>query len=109
VSLAGCTTGPSPGVTFSRSIITRNPDGTVTVQGSPEQVRSALVMTAKEIPFEGRTLSLLVRKTEHGKATFDITFPDQAVERVKVETGKSLDVLPDGQTLGIRIEVQDCH
>jgi hypothetical protein len=51
----------------------------------------------------------LVRKTEHEKATFDITFPDKTIQMVRVNSGQTKDVLPKGQKIGVRIEVQECR
>jgi hypothetical protein len=98
-----------PGVTYDLSVLTRDGDGKVTPQGTPTHVESAVVQNVQEVPHEGRTLSVLVRKTEYEKATFDVTFPDRATQMVKVKKGETRDVLPEGQAVGVRIAVQECH
>jgi hypothetical protein len=107
--VAGCSNGPKPGVTFCGFIIVKDSDGQVTLQLPGTLVVSAVANTMREITHEGRTVGVLIRKTEYGKVTLDITFPDKAVERVKIETGKTQDILPEGQSIGIRIQVQECR
>ena len=106
---AGCTREARPGVTYNVSIITRGSDGKVTPQGSVTRVESAGVEAVQAIPYEGQTLSLAVRKTQYGKATFDLTFPNQAVQRVQVKVGEPKDILPRGQKVGVRIELRESH
>jgi hypothetical protein len=107
--LAGCSSKPRPGVTCNVSIITQAGDGTFTPQGSVTKIESAAAGTVTEITHEGGSLSLLVRKTEYGKATLDLTFPGLEPVRVKINAGEMKNVLPNGQKIGVRIEVQDCH
>jgi hypothetical protein len=107
--LAGCARGPRPGVTGNVSILTRDNDGKAAPGGTATGLESAAVGTVREFTHEGRTLSLLVRKTEFEKGTFEITFPDQTTQRVRLSAGETRDVLPDGQKVGLRIELQESH
>jgi hypothetical protein len=108
---AGCLTeaAPEAGVTFNMVIVTRGNRGGGTPQGSPTRVESAVTETIKEITYEGQTISVQVRKTQFGKATFDVTFPNRAVERVQIRAGETKDIFPKGQSLGVRIDVQEAH
>ncbi len=67
------------------------------------------MLSTQDIRHDGRTLSLQVRKTEFGRATFQVTFPDKNVQQVKVKAGETKDVLPEGQDIGVRIAVQECR
>jgi hypothetical protein len=110
VAAAGCSSKElKPGVTYEVSIITAGADGKAAPQGPATRVESVVVGHVQEIAHEGHTLSLAVRKTEFEKATFDVTFADQATERVRIEAGKTKDVLPASQKLGVRIAVQQCR
>jgi hypothetical protein len=110
VAAAGCSNQKlKPGVTYEATVIARGDDGRPTPQGQPIRVESVLVQDTREIALEGGAVSLLVRKTEHEKATFDVTFPDNTSQMVRIKTGESKDVLPKGQKTGIRIEVIDCR
>jgi hypothetical protein len=106
---AGCSTGPRPGVTCTLAVIVRGDDGTIALQGPVARLESATVNTVKEISHEGKSLSLLVRKTEYGKATFDLVFSEQETLQVRIKVGETKDILPEGEQVGLRIEVQDCH
>jgi hypothetical protein len=107
--LAGCAKGPRPGVTGNVSILTRGNDGKAMLQGSVMRLEAVAVNSLCEFPHEGETLWLLVRKTEFGKGTFEITFPDQTTQRVRLSAGETKDVLPEGQKIGLRIELQESH
>jgi hypothetical protein len=109
LAAAGCTKGPKPGVTFDVTVIARGSDGQVTPQGPPTHFESAVVQTVREISHDGQTLSLLIRKTEYAKGTFEITFPDKKTQMVKVEDHEMKDILPEGQKIGVRIAVDECH
>ena len=98
-----------PGVTYDVTVITRGAGGQLTPQGPATRVEGVVVGHAQEIALDGRTVSLAVRKTEYEKATFDVTFPDQATQMVRIKTGESKDVLPEGQKSGLRIAVQECR
>jgi hypothetical protein len=67
------------------------------------------VQDVREIGSDGTVLTLAVRKTEHERATFEVTFPDKTSEIVRVKTGETKDVLPKGQKVGVRIEVRECR
>jgi hypothetical protein len=104
---AGCSREPKPGVTGNVTVITRGNDGKTVPQGELVRLESAPVNTVREIAHEGQTLSLLVRKTEFEKGTFDVTFPDKTTQRVQVSNGETKDVLPQGQKIGLRIDLQE--
>jgi hypothetical protein len=107
---AGCAKAVvKPGVTYEVSIITKEKDGKVTPQGQVTRVESAVAPDAQELSHDGKTLSIVVRKTQYGKATFEITFPDKAVQKALVNVGKSKDILASGQKIGARIEVVESH
>jgi hypothetical protein len=107
---AGCSSKEiRPGVTYAVSIITLGPDGQAAPQGPATRVESVVVGHVQEISHEGQTLSLTVRKTEYEKATFDVTFADQAMETVRIKAGQTTDVLPATQKVGVRIAVQQCR
>jgi hypothetical protein len=105
----GCSTTPRPGVTCNVSIITQGSDGEITPQGSMTRIASAAVNTETKITHEGSTFSVLVRKTEYGKVTLDLTFPGLEPQRVRINAGETKDVIPEGQKVGLRIDVQECH
>ncbi len=106
---AGCANAPRPGVTGSVTVITRGNDGKAAPQGEATRFEAAVVNTTRELSHEGQTLSLLVRKTEYGKGTFEVTFPDKSTQRVRVSAGETRDVLPEGQAVGLRIELQEAR
>jgi len=106
---AGCGRGARPGVTYNASIITKGIDGQVTPQGSVTTVKSAVVEAIQKIDYEGDSISVVVRKTQYGKATFDITFPNKDTQRAQVKVGQPKDILPSEEGIGVRIEVQESH
>jgi electron transfer flavoprotein alpha subunit len=106
---AGCSKAVKPGATYNVWILAKGSDGKAAPQGSATRVESAAVQNVQEISKEGQTLSLVVRKTQYGKATFDIIFPDKTTQRVQVKAGEPKDILPNGQKVGVRIEVLDSH
>jgi hypothetical protein len=105
----GCANELKPGVVCDVAIIAKGDDGKPAVQGEVKRVDGAVTNNVVQLTQDGRNIALLVRKTEYGKATFDIKFPDDTIQRVKVENGKAKDVLPDGQPIGMRIEVHECR
>jgi hypothetical protein len=106
---AGYSKAVRPGATYNVWILTKGNDGKAVPQGSPTRVESAAVENVQEISDEGQTVSLVVRKTQYGKATLDIVFPDKTTQRVQVKAGEPEDILPNGQKIGVRIEVLDSH
>lgn len=105
----GCRKEVKPGVVYNVSVLTLGKDGKATPQGSVTRMDSAGVGSEQEISHEGNTFSLAIRKTQYGRATFDVTFPDKAVQRVQVKAGQPKDILPRGQKVGVRIEIQESH
>jgi hypothetical protein len=106
----GCSNhGLKPGVTFEASVIAMGEGGTATPQGPQTRVESALVQDVREIANDGIVFTLAIRKTEHEKATFEITFPDKTSQLVRIKDGETKDVLPKGQKHGIRIAVFECR
>ena len=108
---AGCSgfSEPLPGVTYSVAPITRDGRGKVNAQEPGRNVELALVEDVQEVVQDGRTLVVQVRKTQYGKATFAITFPDHTTQLVQVKQGQSKDVLPKRQRVGVRLTVQEAH
>jgi hypothetical protein len=100
---------PPPGVVYSVSALTRGADGRPKQQGEVTSVAAAVVDDVQELAYEGQSILVQVRKTEYGKAIFEVTFPDKSRQRVAVKTGESAAVLPKGQKLGLRIEVQEAR
>ncbi len=98
-----------PGATYNVWILSKGNDGKAVPQGSVTSVESAAVETVQEISNEDQSVSLVVRKTQYGKATFDIIFPDKTTQRVQVKAGEPKDILPRGQKIGVRIEILDSH
>jgi hypothetical protein len=106
---AGCSKAVRPGATFNVWILAKGNDGKATPQGEATHVESAAVQNVQEISSEGQPFSLIVRKTQYGKATFEIIFPDKTTHQVQVKAGEPKDILPSGQKVGVRIEVLDSH
>lgn len=98
-----------PGATYNVWILSKGNDGKAVPQGSATHVESAAVENVQEVSNEDQSLSLVVRKTQYGKATFDIVFPDKTSQRVQVKAGEPKDILPRGQKIGVRIEILDSH
>jgi|SRR5579884_3584859 len=106
----GCSKNTArPGATYNVWILTKGNDGRAVPQGSATRVESAAVENVQEISNEDQSVSLVVRKTQYGKATFDIVFPDKTSQRVQVKAGEPKDILPSGQKIGVRIEILDSH
>jgi hypothetical protein len=82
---AGCSSKKKPGATYNVTILARGNDGKPALQGPSQQVEGAGVESRKDITHEGQTISLLVRKTQYGRATFDVTFPDKTTQMVQVK------------------------
>jgi hypothetical protein len=107
---AGCSSKKIiPGAAYSLSIITKGNDGKLAPQGPVTQVGGAAVESVQQVTHEGQTLSVLVRKTQYGKATFEVTFPDKSTQMIQVKAGEPKNVLPKGQKIGVRIELQESH
>ncbi len=107
---AGCSKNNArPGATYNVWILTKGNDGKAVTQGAATRVESAAVENVQEVSNEDQVVSLVVRKTQYGKATFDILFPDKTSQRVQVKAGEPKDILPQGQKFGVRIELLDSH
>jgi hypothetical protein len=106
---AGCSSKIKPGATFTLSIIAKDKDGKLTPQATSVQVGGASVESRQEIAQDGQSFSLLVRKTQYGKATFEVTFPDKTTQMFQVKAGETKDLPPRGQQFGIRIELHESH
>jgi len=97
-------------VTYIASAIVKGTDGKIEQQEeSVVQVTSALVEDGQEVVHQGNKFQLVVRKTSYGKASFEITFPDNSVHKIVIKAGEKKDILPNGKIVGVQIEVQDCH
>lgn len=106
----GCSKNTArPGATYNVWILSKGNDGKAVPQGSATYMESAAVENMQEVSNEDQRVSLVVRKTQYGKATFDIVFPDKTTQRVQVKAGEPKDILPDGQKIGVRIEILDSH
>jgi hypothetical protein len=108
---AGCSRNgvPPPGVKYSVSAITKGKDGSIRQEEPEAVVGSAAATDPKEVAYEGHTILVRVRKTQYGKATFEVTFPDNSSQMVQVRSGETKDILARGQRTGVRIQVQDSH
>ena len=106
---AGCSSEIKPGADYNVSIIAKDNDGKLKPQGPIIQVERAGVQSKQQLTHEDQTLSLLVRKTQYGKATFEVTFPDQNTQMFQVKAGETKDILPKRQKIGVRVELQQSH
>lgn len=111
IASAGCSgfSAPVPGVTYSVAAITRADRGPVSQPEPALTVESAVVDDVEEVVHGGSTLAVHVRKTQYGKATFTITFPDKSTQTVQVRKGETKDILPRGQQVGVRLAVQEAR
>ncbi len=110
---AGCEGGKGkPGVSYSVTVITKGPDSKVAPQATRVESTANVADAGHEpasLSYDGQSYSVVVLKTQYGKATFDVTFPDKSVHRVQVKVGEPKDILPAGQKIGVRIELQESH
>jgi hypothetical protein len=106
---AGCSSGIKSGAAYNVSIIARDKGGKLKPQGPIIQVGRASVTSKQELTHEGQTFSLLVRKTQYGRATFEVTFPDQNTQMFQVKAGETKDILPKQQKFGVRVELQESN
>jgi hypothetical protein len=107
---AGCLgSKPEPGVTFSLCALAREVGGKVSPRGKARTIESSSGDDTEEVTDGGNTIAIQVRKTQYGKATFEVTFPDHAIQMVQVKKGESKDVLPKGQKIGVHIEVEEAR
>jgi hypothetical protein len=106
---AGCSSEIKSGAAYNVSIIAKDKQGKPKPQGPIIQVERASVTSKQQLTHEGQTLSLLVRKTQYGRATFEVTFPDQSTQMFQVKAGETKDILPKGQKFGVRVELQQSN
>ena len=106
---AGCSSDIKSGAAYNVSIIAKDKEGKLKPQGPIIQVERASVTSKQQLTHEGQTLSLLVRKTQYGKATFEVTFPDQNTQMFQVRAGETKDILPKRQKFGVRVELQQSN
>jgi hypothetical protein len=106
---AGCSSEITSGAAYNVSIIARDKAGKLQPQGPTIQVGRVSVHSKQQLEHEGQTLSLLVRKTQHGRATFEVTFPDQISQMFQVRVGETKDILPMRQKLGVRVELHQSN
>jgi hypothetical protein len=110
IAAAGCSKGKIiPGVNYTICVLTKGNSGKVEQQDSVSRAGSAVAGDEREVGDEGSKFLVRVRKTQYGKATFEVTFPDSSIQLVQVRTGERTDILPKGKAVGVRIEVQDSH
>jgi hypothetical protein len=107
---AGCLASkPEPGVTFSVCALAREVGGKVSRRGEARTIESTSGDDTEEVTEGSSTIAIQVRKTQYGRATFEVTFPDHATQMVQVKKGESKDILPRGQRIGVRIEVEEAR
>jgi hypothetical protein len=106
---AGCSSEIKSGAAYNVSIIAKDKEGKLQPQGPIIQVGRVSVNSKQQLEHEGQTLSLLVRKTQYGKATFEVTFPDQITQMFQVKVGETKDILPKRQKYGVRVELQQSN
>ena len=104
-----CERAVRPGASYEVRVITKGADGKVTPQGKSTQIDSTAPREVQKFTHEGQTLSLLLRKTQYQRATFEVTFPDKSAKMVQVRVGQPKDVLSEDQKVGLRIELRDSH
>ena len=97
------------GAAYNVSIIAKDKEGKLNPQGPIIQVGRASVKSKQQLTNEGQTISLLVRKTQYRKATFEVTFPDQTTQMFQVKAGETRDILPKRQKFGVRVELQESN
>ena len=79
-------------------------------QPEPSQViEAAQPEDVQELIHQERSVFVQVRKTQYGKATFEVTFPDSTTQMAQIKVGERKDILRKDQKIGVRIEVQDSH
>ena len=105
----GCSSEIQSGAAYNVSIIASDKGGKPKPQGSIIQVGRVSVNSKQQLEHEGQSLSLLVRKTQYGRATFEVTFPDQKTQMFQVKAGETKDILPKRQKLGVRVELQQSN
>jgi hypothetical protein len=98
---------PPPGVSFSASALSRGADGKIKQDGEAITVAIAVVNDTAEVGNPDSAVSVRVRKTEYGKAIFEITFPDQSTLTIRIKAGDAKNILPKGQKVGVRIQVRE--
>jgi hypothetical protein len=106
---AGCSPEIKSGAAYNVSIIARDKGGKLEPQGPIIHVERASVTSKQQLTHEGQTFSLLVRKTQYGKATFEVTFPDHTTQMFQVKAGETKDILPKRQKFGVRVELQQSN
>ncbi len=106
---AGCSSEIKSGAVYNVSIIAKDKEGKLKPQGPIIEVGRASVKSKQQLTHEGQTFSLLVRKTQYGKATFEVTFPDQITQMFQVKAGETKDILPKRQKFGVRVELQQSN
>ncbi|HZV03463.1 MAG TPA: hypothetical protein VE999_00100 [Gemmataceae bacterium] len=106
---AGCSSKIKPGATFTLSILAKDKAGKLTPEGARVEIVGASVESKQEIEQDGQTSSLVVRKTQYGKATFEVTFPDKTTQMFQVKAGEIKDIFPRGQKFGVRIALHESH
>jgi hypothetical protein len=99
---------PTPGVSYSVSVITRDSDRRLKEEPA-RSVEDAVVEDVEELVYQGEQFLVQVRKTQSGQATFEITFPDRSVQMVQIRRGQSKNTFAKQQQVGIRIAVQEAH
>jgi hypothetical protein len=106
---AGCSSEIKSGAAYNVSIIAKDKEGRLKPQGPIIQVGRVIVQSKQQLEHEGQTFSLLVRKTQYGKATFEVTFPDQSTQMFQVKVGEAKDILPKRQKFGVRVELEQSN
>jgi hypothetical protein len=107
---AGCLTSKlEPGVTFTLCALARENGSQLSQRGQVRTIESASIDDTEEVADGGSTITVQVRKTQYGKATFEVIFPDRASQLVQVKKGESKDILPRDGKLGVRIGVEEAR
>jgi hypothetical protein len=109
---AGCSgTRLEPGATFTLCPVAALKGGQADPRGEARMIKSAEVEEVAELADPDGTITVQVRKTQYGKATFEVTFSDRATQLVQVRKGESKDIFPrrKSQKVGVRIEVQEAR
>jgi hypothetical protein len=106
---SGCSngSGPPPGVTYSLAIIIKGKDGKVEQLEPAEVIENAQPEDLRELDCQDGRLLVHVRKTQYGKATFEVTFPTNTSQMAQIKAGETKDLVPRKAKTGVRIAVQE--
>jgi hypothetical protein len=101
--LVGCS--KPAGVSYEATALHRD-DGGKVLEGATVGPIAARVSSMSEVEVQGKRATVQVKAIDRDKATFEITYPDGASERVEMRPGESKDFFPNRKEFGVRIRVR---